>query len=235
MLIDTKITRESVTPHFLNYSNEAHALNNDISTRAKFLLSAPASIIWSALKIILGLGGVVETIYAAGEQKEVVKNVYSLLSESKLILAQPYVYILKATNPKAKFRNNILRSLVEEDMNKKVKIKRDGDGFISNGVILFFKKVAIRCYNSENLLKRHVASRLTYALLAISCLVTRIFDAIIALVAVPVSLWTNGHYQSLNNMAFRSLQAPGIITDLFFCTVKFINPWALTEERKAQA
>lgn len=109
-------------------------------------------------------------------------------------------------------------------------ISGDGDGFLSDLVINPLKDIARSCYNSDNFLKRHVASRLTYALLAVSCLVTRAVDGIIGIPAAGLSILTGGKFESLNNLAYRTLQAPGIINDLFYCTIKFINPWTRTSK-----
>jgi hypothetical protein len=99
-------------------------------------------------------------------------------------------------------------------------------------VINSLKALARSCYKSDNFLKRHVASRLTYALLAVSCLATRVADGAIGVAAAGLSVLTGGNFESLNNLAYRTLQAPGIINDLFYCTIKFINPWTGTSDKE---
>lgn len=102
----------------------------------------------------------------------------------------------------------------------------EGNGFLSNNATNLLKDVARTCYRSDNFVKRHVISRLTYALLAMASLVTRTVDGIICMPIAAASILTCGTFPTLNNIAYRSLQAPNIINDLFYCIVKFINPWA---------
>lgn len=54
-----------------------------------------------------------------------------------------------------------------------------GNGFLTNPVYTSLREAASSCYNSKNFLKRHVASRLTYVVLAVACVVTRAVDGII--------------------------------------------------------
>ncbi len=105
-----------------------------------------------------------------------------------------------------------------------------GNGFITHFVTDALKNIARDCYRSENLLIQHVASRLTYAVLAISSLVTRAVDGVIGIPAAGLAILTFGKIESLNNLAYRSLQTPGIVEDLFYCTIKIINPWTGTAQ-----
>lgn len=177
--------------------------------RGAHLLLTPASFITSAVDTIIGLGAGLGAICTLGKNKQTFKVACNHLSSSDKLFVRPYVNFLKTINPEAK-------------------ISGDGDGFLSDLVINPLKNIARRCYNSDNFLKRHIASRLTYALLAVSCLVTRAVDGIIGIPAAGLSILTGGKFESLNNLAYRTLQAPGIINDLFYCTIKFINPWTGT-------
>jgi hypothetical protein len=60
--------------------------------------------------------------------------------------------------------------------------------------------------------------------------ITRLVDGIIGVIAAVLSFLTLGKVASINNVAYRALQAPGIVKDLFKCTIKFINPWAGVEK-----
>lgn len=182
---------------------------------AKFAL-APVAFITCTLDTIVGLGYGLGTIRTLGTHKPTWEKTIIHLRHSREILLISYAFFLTAINPRADFPKT------------GTVISSDGRGLTTNLVFEPIKKVGINCRESDNFLKKHVASRLTYALLAISCLVTRAVDGIIGVPAAALSILTCGSvkFGSLHNVAYRGLQTTGIIDDLFYCTIKFINPWA---------
>ncbi len=219
------VDRNWVQPRKINFFKK-HVL-----ARGAHLLLTPASFITSAVDTVIGLGAGVGAICTLGKHTQTFKVACNHLCRSNRLFVRPYVNFLQTINPKAKFSGNaanqpyIARYL---GLVKQATISGDGDGCLSDWVINPLKGIARSCYNSDNFLKRHVASRLTYVLLAVSCLVTRAVDGIIGIPAAGLSILTGGKFESLNNLAFRTLQASGIISDLFYCTIKFINPWTGT-------
>jgi hypothetical protein len=209
--------------HYVNHnlvqSNETTFLKKQILARGARFVLTPASFISSALDTIIGLGAGIGAILTLGTHASTFKVAINHLSNSKMLVALPYVNILLTINPEAKVAENSTNKY------KPPMIRADKDGLISDIVINSLRNVARTCYNSDNFLKRHVATRLTYVLLAVSCLVTRVVDGIIGIPAAGLSILTGGKYESLNNLAYRTLQTPGIIYDLFYCTIKLINPW----------
>lgn len=238
----TNVTYASTKPaeHYVDSnwveSDKTTFLKKHVLARGAHLLLAPASFITSAVDTIIGLGAGIGAICTLGKHQPTIKAAFNHLSSSNKLVVRPYVNILQTINPKAKFSGDlanqpyVVRYLAQCTDYKPPMISGDGDGFISDIVINSLKNVARACYNSDNFLKRHVASRLTYALLAVSCLVTRAIDGIIGIPAAGLSILTGGKFESLNNLAYRTLQAPGIINDLFYCTIKFINPWTGTSK-----
>ena len=212
-------------------SDETTFLKKHVLARGAHLLLTPASFITSAVDTIIGLGAGIGAICTLGKHRQTFKVASNHLSSSNKLFVRPYVNFLQTINPEAKFSGDaanqpyIVRYL---GLAKQATISGDGDGFLSDLVINPLKDTARTCYNSDNFLKRHVASRLTYAVLAVSSLVTRAVDGIIGIPAAGLSVLTGGKFESLNNLAYRTLQAPGIINDLFYCTIKFINPWTGT-------
>lgn len=200
------------------HPERASFLEKEVLVRASYFLLAPASLITCALDIIVGLGAGLGVIWNLGKNPQTFKITCNHLLSSKLLLVKPYVNLLKTINPEAKFSSE------KSYLWYRPAISADGDGFLTDLIISPLKELGRNCCKSNNYLKRNVASRLAYGLLAISCLVTRAFDAVIGVGAASLSIFTRGKFEDLNNLAFRALQAPGIINDLFYCLIKSINP-----------
>lgn len=79
---------------------------------------------------------------------------------------------------------------------------------------------------SENCFVKYVVSRLTYALMGICCIITRLVDLIFGLIAGLASILTLGKIDFINRVAYEGLMAPALIFDLYFCLLKTINPFA---------
>lgn len=189
-------------------------LKSQVLARAGFLASIPSSTITSAVNMIVGVGAGFATIVTGGKCSSSFRLAMDSLDNSQKTVSVLYMNFLKTLNPQARFVNH-----------SKAFITADGDGFITNQISTALKALALNYLSSENVFKRHIASRLTYALLAISSVVTRVADGIIGSVAAVLSLLTLGKVESMNNLAYRGLQIPGIIKDLFYCAAKIINPW----------
>ena len=239
----TNITHASTRPAE-NYidsnwvrSDETTFIKKHLLARGAHFFLTPASFITSAIDTAVGLGVGIGVICTLGMHLPTAKVAFNHFSSSNKLFVRPYVNLLQTINPKARFSGDlanqtyVVRFLAQCNNYEPPVVSGDGDGFISDTVITSLKSVARTCYNSDNFLKRNVASRLTYALLAISCLVARVVDGIIGIPAAGLSILTGGKFESLNNLAYRTSQAPGIITDLFYCTIKFINPWTGTSSK----
>jgi hypothetical protein len=140
------------------------------------------------------------------------------LESSKPLLYAPFLNFLHFINPKAALSSSTKPPMIDAT----------GNGFIAGKVIGSVKNIANGCRNSHNFLKREVASRLSYVLLAVAAVVSRAIDGVIGIPAAALSILTGGTYVSLNNLAVRALQATGIISDLYYCCIKFLNPLAGT-------
>jgi hypothetical protein len=197
-------------------SHKTTFLKKQVLARGAYFCLTPAAFITHAIDTIIGLGIGLGALCTLGIHKPTVKMAINHLSDSKQLFANTYINFLKFINPGA---------YADLNSSQEPTISAEGNGFLSDFVDKPLRDLARDCRNSDNILKRHITSRLTYALLAISCLVTRAIDGIIGIPAAALSILTLGKFESLNNLAYRTLQAPGIIRDLFICTIKFINPW----------
>ena len=59
-----------------------------------------------------------------------------------------------------------------------------------------------------------------------AAVISRVALAALAVPAVALSVATLGCVKPINRFASKTLRLPGLVNDLFMCTVKFINPWA---------
>jgi len=218
----TKPLSEAINEHL-----EPNSFKNKCLNRAGRLLLIPVSTIACGLEAIVGLGSGFLSIVSLGTSKNLFKFSRKRLSSTYHIFVHPYVNFLKTINPKAKFSGkspNIYLIRVEKKEEPKI-IGEDQKHFLLGRVVFEVAKLANALSNSKNpFLEKHIASRCVYVILGVSCVIARVADAVIAVPAVSLSILALGTWESANNLAYRTLQAPGIITDLFFCSVCVLNP-----------
>lgn len=203
---------------YKGYNKSTFSAENNWA-RAKSFVCVPGSFVASILDtcrgvpegLIAGLPIAVlrEMGYANKLAEEVFLDAEKHISHSRLIVADPFKHLLQTINPK------VLR-------NDEGCISMDGDGFIASGVGAVVESLT----KTKSSLYRHTVSRLVYALAPIALVIARIADAIIGLVAAPLALLSCGirPVPFLNHLAYRGLQAPGLISDLYQCAIGFINP-----------
>jgi hypothetical protein len=199
----------------LSHSSTESFIKANILSRSLHLILTPISFITNSIDVIIGFGAGIGAICTLGKHEPTFTVAVTHLDNAKNLALGPYKNILRTINPNIIFSKN-------PDVY--------GEGFLSDFIIATLSPIAADFSDSDNFLKRHVASRLTYALLAIACLVTRVVDGIISIPAAALSILTIGQFASINSLAYRTLQAPAIISDLFYYLISFINPWAGTEQ-----
>jgi hypothetical protein len=195
-------------------ADSVNQIKNPFLARVAYSTLIPGTFITSAIDTLFGLGLGIAAVCTLGSQKNVVEKAHKFLRSSPKLFVRPYANFLRVINPLSAKNSAFQKPL----------IKKSGDGFLSNFVIRPLIGFANHCTRSDNLLKREVVSRLTYVLLAISCIATRVLDGMICIPATILSIFTFGNCNSLNNLAYRSLQVTGIIQDLFFCTIRVMHP-----------
>lgn len=206
------VSRAVLTPIFSHVrdnwvnSDQANFCEKQILARGACLGLAPLSFVTHAIDTVIGVGSGTVVLLTGGTHEDITIFASNHLRASKRLLASPYANLLLTLNPKASFGSG-------------------DEGFVANFVIHSLKEIAKDCRGSDNLLISHVASRLSYAVLAISSLVARAVDGVIGVIAALFSFLTVGKFEPLNDFAVKGLYAPGIINDLFCCAVRVINPW----------
>lgn len=135
-------------------------------------------------------------------------------------LSCTYIDFLNLINPKAKC---VLRNAENLNPKDEFYIYADGGGFFPEFTTKKLKHLANYLQNQNNFHK-HVTARIIYLAAACLCPFARLGDAVIACVVAPISLITCGKYVSINNLAYRTLQFPGIVYDLHYNLSHFLNP-----------
>jgi hypothetical protein len=209
---DTYICENWVDPEDTTF------VKKHILARGAYLILTPASAITCALDTIVGLGYGFECICSRGKSIRLYTYTSQYLPAANSLLSLPYLNFLRAFNPEAK-------------VTKDAKISCEGIGFITNFTAMPLRNLGRTCHSSSNVFKKHICSRIIYVLLVPTILITRVADGIISVPATFVSLVLLGKVHSMNNLSFRSLQSTGIIQDLFFCTVKFMNPGIVSDKK----
>ncbi|MGD2169511.1 MAG: hypothetical protein PVI40_04655 [Chlamydiota bacterium] len=227
--------QERIIDNFI-HTADGNFLKNQVLTRIGFLALIPYATITSAVNMIRGVGAGFATIVTAGNHLPSLRLAMNDLNSSQRIVSKVYMNFLKVLNPQAQFTSkeprtspgSIYRHLT---VNSNAFITADGDGFITDHISSGLKSLARSYLSSENVFQRQIASRLTYVLLAVSSVITRVADGVIGSVAAVLSLLTLGKVESINNLAYRGLQIPGIVKDLVYCATKIINPWTGVKEK----
>lgn len=105
----------------------------------------------------------------------------------------------------------------------------NGRGLFTSLIVDSEINAAKKFADSKNILVRHIFSRIGFAFTLPTSMITRVADAALGLVAATFALITLGKISSLNNFAYRNINLPGLIPDMFFGVIKTINPWAGTK------
>jgi len=176
--------------------------------RAANLAMAPITSAAAIVDTISGLFCTMGSAIALGIKDDLNQIAMHQLESSNKILSGAYLNLLEVINPESRV------------------VKNNSDpGLISSIVFPSIVNQAERFANSLSGVHKHITSRLTFALLAVSSLITRIADGVIGIIAATLSLITLGNSRRINTIAYRSLMAPGIIYDLSYCTLAIINPY----------
>lgn len=205
--------------------NHSNFFDREINTRKKYLKLLPLSFGIKILDTFIGVITSVGVLCTFGLSNTIYTFHARHMKNSKLLLADPFKFLLKTVNPNANFpkRSNPNHSS-ELKINPLISV--EGDGFTATSTIETIQPFLRNSLRSPHFFHRHLTTRLTHIALATCCVAHRIIDAQIALLTAPLALITLGKIDSLNNIAYRSLQTTGIINDLVDFAIKIINPFA---------
>lgn len=206
----------------------SHFLKKHVAARGAHLLLVPGSFIECALLTIYGLGCGILALIPIGTNPDMSNRALKHLSYSNLLFSQCFLNFLRMINPGAKFSGIWLPE--KPSTNTETTISARGNGFITQLVyerLQKWAKMAEDCYHSpKNGLQKHLITRFMFFTLALTLLLTRALDATISIPATLLAIFFFGKWESINNLSYRTLQATGIVRDLFYCTLKILHPGA---------
>lgn len=201
---------------------EKGGVKKHVGARLAYFLGAPVTLIGRivdvAAGIFLGLGAII----TAGKCKPIFEGAVVELDSASKIFPRFYVYLIKTINPSAEFKSN----------DATIHVPLEGDGYIAKFAHEELERLA-GLVSTKGIFNRHVTARLIFFLLIIVSIITRIEDTVIGAAAVVASFLTLGKIASINHLAFRAFRPTAIVKDLFYYTVKMINPWAGMKEDTA--
>lgn len=191
--------------------SESTKFERHVIARGINLLLIPAYAVSGAVDIILGSIGAVGAILHFGTNIQWNRFAIIHLKSSRVILSNMYINLIQFLNPsKSSLFTYVEGGIVYTYANNKI------------------QNWANNVSKSPNRFVQHVVTRLTYALLAVASIISRVADFAIGLVTGSLSIicLCFGGNNSLNRISFRSLQILAIIYDVFYCTIRCINPWS---------
>jgi hypothetical protein len=180
--------------------------------RIRHALLVPGTFITSAVDAIVSIGYQIAVIRTAGRNFDTWEKGVLRLCAFKDLFAWPFKHLVQAINLKATFPDS-------ETFRKKglltviaYKLDTKAQGLLND--------------KGSTSFTRHFLTRALYVGMIPCCVVTRVADGVIGVPLGIVALIALGRSPLLNHTACRALQAPALVSDLFYCCVKVMNPQA---------
>ena len=182
------------------------------------LLASPFAVLGAVLDTVAGaIMGIVSTVFYEHSQR---KKAAKLLSHSSLVPLPLTILLCMLTPTATATIKNSKNEEMSESLNGPFTVA------ISERIRKFAEDNAAKDQPTfkEYILKRHIVSRLSFALFAVSSVVTRVFDCVIGVVAFVLAVVTRARVPYFNHYAVRGLKLTGVIGDLVYAILKFVDP-----------
>jgi len=210
-------------------NDAAHPFNRQVTARAANLIMAPVDAIAGVGDTVIGVLAGVGTIVSLGENTKIFRTASHHLSRCTGLIVRPYRDLLHCVNPRAVFswKPTYGEAADARKFGKgRPLVYCDGDGLLTGHVKDAFYGIGRWCRNHENVVIKHVVSRLSSLLSIAASAVCRAVDFVFGVIAAVLSFVALGKSETLNNTAHRGLQVTGIVGDVIFGITRIINPWA---------
>jgi hypothetical protein len=187
-----------------DFAGSRSVFRSEVLSRIISLLLIPGSAIANLADTVVAVFAQAGVILTGGNNQRLV-NTANLHFSYSSSLSVPFYYLIRVINPRS-----------------------GPEPVTSRGITLALKlkleKIASKFFHSDNLLKKHTATRLTYALLAVACVVTRAVEAVFGLVGATLAVLTLGKFHRLNQFAYVNLHFTHIVRDIIQCATKIVFP-----------
>lgn len=214
---------ENFTKHvFASASNliKKNGTQNQVLGRLNFGLGATISLISTPLDAIAGsISGSLSLIKEAYESLKIDPNLGDLKKRHR--------FTIRCLNYCAGFSQFfggfllVINPAVFDPSDTPTLIASEGSGLFSHHVRKFIVKHAK--IGKSNDWKDRIKAKILYGSLIPVCLVTRIMDFAIGILAASFAFAAGGSIRSLNNCAYRGLMIDHFIQDFFLAAIKLIN------------
>ena len=183
-------------------------------------LASPLAILGVALDTIAGtIIGIAATIFCKYSLRKKAENLLDHSHSS----CMPFYAVLNIlhTQPEIKIKNSKSKFMDAQELNGPL------TEAISGKIKTYAKENADR---TDSNFRRHVVSRLSFLLFAVASVVTRVFDTVIGAVAFVLAVVRCAKEPYFNHYALRGLKVTGVISDVVYAVLKFINPLEKTKD-----
>lgn len=161
---------------------------------------------------IVGIYGGGVSIMTLGTIPEINKFAKDNLLVTQDIVANPFFSLIKALNPKA--------------AGETVSPSTSG-GLLTRDFKASLIAAGKSCTESmDDFVTREIHSRVIFGITAVVCVILRVIDAVFAAIFSFFALVALGKWDSMNKYAYRAMQFPGILLDIYECTRLCINPYS---------
>ncbi len=175
---------------------------------------APLQAIACALDLIAAVGGVISLIATGGVEPEITAFTCRRYAIGIKVFAFPFVDLLRAVNPQARF---LFEPQQEDVLDEEEKLSSQ---LPANWIFMKLDPLIEEYKKGDRL----IAARILYVALMAAVVFIRCVEFLISCAAVPISLISRGKWETVNSIAFWTLQAaPNAFFDIAGCFIKLIN------------
>lgn len=182
------------------------SLNDRLTNMGKVLSTTFPQIVSLGGKSLIGIVASALSLLSLGSDPEINKYASSLTGKSATILTNLFESIMKVVNPNFKGRATF------------------DNGFFFNKVTMQIHSLALQTSKSADFLKRHIVSRLGFAVYTVASVASRIADLALGIIGISLSVLTFGCVNDINNFAMSQLSFLGIIGNVCHGIRYVINP-----------
>lgn len=224
-----------------NLARDERFFRRNIGSRFLFAGAIPIELVTCALSGIIGIFTSIGTVFTMGSISSLSARNAVLLNRFRYLLSNPYIRLVQIIDP------SVQRSVhydvgaitkINSEAPRRIYCLLEGDGLLTSKFKNTVIAEIIADVMTEGIVGRNILlMRMMGPLLAIGCLITRLFDAIIALPAAALgisgaffSLLTGRPFLLMHHVAYRGLQVTGIVHDLVIAWLITINPRAIQNQ-----